>query len=83
MKKVSEELTKKITTKKINILKADIENAKDKLLHTATTPPKQRENEIGTMAESRRKNEVRNLRNILKDKLATYDLIMRAKDISK
>jgi len=63
---------------KLNILKRDIENLKSKLLHCAVTPPKQKDEEIGQMAENRRKQEVREIRSILKDKITTYEAFIRA-----
>ncbi len=64
-------------------LKKDIKDLKEKLLFVVTKSVKKNLHEGKNIAETQRKTEVRQLRNLLKDKLLTYQLIREAEDITK
>lgn len=57
-----------VKMEKLKTLIQDIQDMMDKLLHVATK-------------ENQDKKEIRQMRNILRDKIATYDTIKRAKEI--
>ena len=65
----------------IKRLKADIKDLKEKLLFVYTKAVKPNMHEGLNIAETQRKNEVRDIRGLLKDKLTTYEMIKKAEVI--
>ena len=70
-----------------NILVNDIRDLRGKLLHEATKPIKDPEISVGedkqttNVSELKRKNKVRTLRGLLKDKITTWNMIKEAEKI--
>lgn len=62
-------------------LKVDIKDLKEKLLFTATKSVKEKFHEGINIAEKQRRAEVRQIRNLLKEKLLTYNTIREAEEL--
>ena len=66
---------------RIEMMKKDIKNLKEKLIYTSTKDVKARWVEGKNQNEIDRKIEERNLRNILKSKLLTLEIIRKAQEV--
>ncbi len=67
----------------IDRLRKDIKDLAQKLLFTATKSVKPEHHEGNNIAETQRKKDVREIRNLLKDKLLTYQIIKEVVEVSE
>lgn len=72
-----------IKKEELKKIKKDLENLIRKLSTTLTKNVYKEKEQTQQQAEIKRKQEARNIRSILKDKITSYETLMRAEEIIK